>query len=279
MQQRLGPIHQAVSATPPRGPRKSAALHSLFCSQHGHQLWGQNRRPCGVAVGTSALHHSATLSRPHRASRYPTTLHPVSCEQTGCNGGVCTHALLGLRLEQPPLSAIRPSYRDSVAQTSGQRFGTPCSAKACMTAVAFEPTPLLTDAWGQRLAPLGQPVVGKSGVGSADAFASGVAQRLGLQLLGSNPVRLRAWRPNKTPYANRRRPTGQVALATPREVILDWLAGGGPRRRGYQLWWSGFKLATLWIGAWRHGRKTRRQAVLAARREVLGNGFASSSCG
>ena len=158
---------------------------SLFCVKHGRQPWGQDRRPFGRAAGTSALHHSAKLSRQHRATYYQTTSHLVSCETSGGNGEVRSHASLGLRLERPPSYAIRPSSRDSVAQRPYQLHGGACSAKACMTAVTFEPTPWLLGTWSQHIALFDQSVFGGGGGVLADAFGRGVLQTLGTHSCGA----------------------------------------------------------------------------------------------
>ena len=166
MFQRVGPIYQLSRAAAPwsnppshlgnapRGPQISQALRLLFSAQHRQQLWGPNRRPRGPGVETAPC---TTWPRflgnvAERASRRLCTCYNT---ETGYNGRVRTQAFLGRRLKLPPHAAIRPSSRDRVAQRLGQRIGTPCSANACMTTMAFDSVHLLAGGWSGHIAPLG----------------------------------------------------------------------------------------------------------------------------
>ena len=225
VQQSLGPFDQVVSATHcPVQPKQRCGLCS--CAPIMTNSFGVGYG----AFSDQPVHLAPYATRPRFLGKTTKSAHHRRCSCSSANKWVPT-----VRLGLTPVWAFACSRHrfkpaghmsgDSAAGRPDQRLGTQCSAKGCMTAVAFEPTPLLIATSSQRAAPIRQSVFGTAGGVSAVAFARGVLETVGLQLWGWNPLLVSAWRPKPTPYANRLMPIGQAVLATTLEVRINGLVG------------------------------------------------------
>ena len=182
----------------PHGLLESAALIELACAQRGQPLQGPNRRPCALAVLKQRL-----APRGHASSTTPCNVLPDDVAPGPMRTDARQRQISDARPSGPSLGAAATLSRSAKVAWQRRAMTWPTFRNAVLGESMYDnrgPRTHALASWRLGPAPCstGPICLPKGGGVSANVFARGALQTLGLQLRASNPLLSSAWRPPNT---------------------------------------------------------------------------------